>query len=679
MSQTPPVANKKPNITKIHGDTLTDDYFWLRERANPDVIKYLQDENAYTDARMKPTEALQETLYQEMLGRIKETDLSVPYQQDGFFYYTRTEQGKQYPIYCRKKGSLQGKEQVLLDLNELAHGKEFFSVDEFHVSDDGNLLAYTSDDTGFRQYTLHVKDLRTGQLLPDTAERVTSVEWATDNKTLFYVTEDETNKRSDEFYRHILGGKYELLYEEKDELYHIDVHRTRSRRFLMLSIESATTTEFRYLAADKPNGALKLMLKREEDHEYYPSHHGNYFYIRTNDKGRNFRLVKTPIDKPGKKNWQEVIAHRPDTMLEDLDVFANHYILHERADGLDKLRVTDFSTGTSHYINFPEPVYFASSGTNAEFDATKFRFNYLSFVTPRSVFEYDLDSHDRKLLKQTEVLGGYDKTKYISERIYATASDGTKVPISLVYKRGCHLDGSNPLLLEGYGSYGVTSDIEFSSSRLSLLDRGFIYAIAHIRGGGDLGKPWHDDGKMMVKKNTFTDFIACAEHLLNHQYTSQDRLIITGGSAGGLLMGAVANMRPDLFKAVILDVPFVDVVNTMLDPSIPLTTGEYLEWGNPNDKDEYKYIKSYSPYDNLEAKDYPAMLVRTALNDSQVMYWEPAKYVAKLRTLKTDKNELLLKTKLEPGGHGGASGRYDRLRDTAFDFAFMLSQVGIDK
>jgi len=679
MSQTPPVAKKIPKITKIHGDALTDDYFWLREKSNPEVITYLKAENDYTEAMMKPTAALQDTLYKEMLTRIKETDLSVPYPKDGYLYYTRTEQGKQYPIYCRKKGTLRGKEETLLDLNAMAEGKPFLSLGAFQVSNDSNLLAYSTDDTGFRQYKLHVKDLRTGQLLPDTAERITSITWANDNKTLFYVTEDATTKRSNQFYRHTLGGKSQLLFEEKDELYNIGVSRTRSRGYILLGISSSTTSEYRYLPATKPNSDLKVMLPREKDHEYYPDHHGKLFYIRTNDTGRNFRLVTAPITDPGKKNWKELIAHRSDVMLEDTDFFANHYVVYEREDGLNKFRVTDLKTGDLHYVNFPEPVYSAYGNTNAEFNTTRFRFGYLSFVTPSSVFEYDLSTKRRRLLKETEVLGGYDKTKYTSERIYATASDGTKVPISLVYKKGCRLNGENPLLLEGYGSYGIPNDVDFSSNRFSLLDRGFIYAVAHIRGGGDLGKPWHDAGKMMVKKNTFTDFIACAEHLADKQYTSQDRLLITGGSAGGLLMGAVTNMRPELFKAVISYVPFVDVMNTMLDASLPLTVGEYLEWGNPNEKDAYFYMKSYSPYDNLEAKDYPTMLIRTSLNDSQVMYWEPAKYVAKLRALKTDKNILLFKTKLEPGGHGGASGRYDRLRDTAFDYAFMLHQVGITK
>ena len=679
MSQTPPVAKKLPKTTTIHGETLVDNYFWLREKSNPEVIDYLKAENEYTAAFMKPTEKFQADLYQEMLGRIKETDLSVPYPKGGYLYYMRTEQGQQYPIYCRKKGNLKAKEEILLDMNEMAKGKPFLSIAAFNVSDDSNLLAYTTDDSGFRQYKLHIKDLRTGQELPDTAERVTSLSWATDNKTLFYCTEDATTKRSDKFFRQTLNGKTELLYEEKDELYRVGSARTRSKGFIFLEISSSTTSEFRYLPANQPNETLKIMLPRENDHEYYPDHHGDSFYIRTNNKGRNFRLVSVPVSDPSKKNWKEIIPHRDGVMIEDTDFFVNNYVVHERENGLNSLKVVNLKTNESHFIAFPEPVYSLFGSPNAEFDTTKFRYGYLSFVTPNSVFEYDLKSRKSKLLKETEVLGGYDKSLYQTERIYATANDGTKVPISIVYKKGMKRDGSNPVLLEGYGSYGISNDVDFSSNRVSLFDRGFIFGVAHIRGGGDLGKPWHDAGKMMVKMNTFTDFIACSEHLIKENYTSKDKLIITGGSAGGLLMGAVSNLRPDLYKAVMTYVPFVDVMNTMMDSTLPLTVGEYLEWGNPNEKEAFNYMKSYSPYDNIEAKDYPTMLVRTSLNDSQVMYWEPAKYVAKLRAMKTDKNLILFKTKLEPGGHGGASGRYDRLKDTAFDYAFALGQVGISK
>lgn len=675
----PPVARKAPKTTTTHGDTLTDDYFWLREKSSPEVIRYLEDENRYTDAVMKPTEAFQEALYKEMLARIKETDLSVPVKDGEYFYYSRTEQGKQYPIFCRKKGSLKSPEEITLDVNELAAGKKFMSVGAYNISDDGHLLAYSTDDTGFRQYKLFVKDLRTNQTTPAIAERVTSVAWAADNKTLFYTTEDAVTKRSDKFFRQALGQTTaELLFEEQDELYRIFAGKSRSKGYIFLTSASSTTSETRYIAADKPTGALKVLLPREQNHEYYVDHHGQHFYIRTNDKGRNFRLVTAPVSDPDKKNWKEVLPHRDGVMIEDIDCFAGHLVIYERENGLQKLKITDLASNKSHYIEFPEPVYSAFGNANPEFNTTKFRFSYQSFITPSSIFEYDVKTRQRELLKEQPVLGGYDRTQYQSERVYATASDGTRIPISLVYKKSVKRDGSAPMLLYAYGSYGISMPVSFSSTRLSLLDRGVVYALAHIRGGGDMGKIWHEQGRLMYKKNTFTDFIACAEHLIKEKYTSKDRLVIQGGSAGGLLMGAVTNMRPDLFKAVVSQVPFVDVMNTMLDASLPLTVGEYLEWGNPNEKEAYFYLKSYSPYDNIEAKNYPNILVRTSLNDSQVMYWEPAKYVAKLRAMKTDKNVLLLKTNMG-AGHGGASGRYDALRETAFDYAYILSQVGITK
>lgn len=676
----PPMAKKIPKKTQIHGDTLVDDYFWLREKTDPEVIAYLQAENAFTDTVMKPAEAFQEALYKEILGRIKETDLSVPYREGNYYYYSRTEKGKQYPIMCRKKGSLEAPEEITLDLNELAKGLKFLSLGAYTVSSDGNLLAYSTDVTGFRQYTLNVKDLRTGQLLPDRIEKTTSVTWANDNKTLFYGTEDHA-KRPYRLYRHALGQdgqKDELVYEEKDELYRLGAFRTRSRGYIILSSSSSTTSEIRYLPADRPNEAPKILLPRQDGHEYYVDHQGDLFYIRTNDQGKTFRLVTAPVKDPQKKNWKELIANRSQVMLEGISCFAGHFVAYERENGLNKMRITDIQSGQAHYIDFPEPVYTAFPSTNPEFNTTTFRLGYQSFVTPSSIYDYDVKTRKRELLKQTEVLGGYDPKLYQSERIYATASDGVRVPISLVYKKDLKRDGTRPLLLYAYGSYGSPSQAGFSSSRLSLLDRGVVYAIGHIRGGGDLGKDWHDQGKMMKKKNTFTDFIACAEHLIKEKYTSKDRLVITGGSAGGLLMGAVTNMRPDLFKAVVSYVPFVDVINTMLDESLPLTVQEFLEWGNPTEKAAYEYMKSYSPYDNIAAKTYPTILVRTSLNDSQVMYWEPAKYVARLRATKTDDNLLLLKTNMG-AGHGGASGRYDALRDTAFDYAFILGQFGISK
>jgi oligopeptidase B len=676
----PPMAKKTPKTTQIHGYTVVDDYAWLadKSKSDPAVLAYLKAEDEYASNLMKPAEAFQNALYDEMLARIKETDENVPYRKGDFFYYSRTEKGKQYPIYCRKKSSLTASEEITLEMNKMAEGHQFFSIRAYNVSEDGNLLAYSTDTTGFRQFKLHVKDLRNGKISENIAERVTSVAWANDNRTLFYVQEDEATKRSHKVFRHALGsGKHELLYEEKDELYRLSCSKTRSRGYILVVSASSTTSEVRYLPADRAGDELKLLLPRKENHEYYIDHSGANFYIRTNDQGKNFRLVTAPVNDP--KNWIEVIPHRKEVMLEDIDCFANHFIALTRENGIPGIRVTDLKSGQSHYVEFPEPVYVVSPMQNAEFDTTKYRISYQSFITPDSVFDYDVKTKQRELLKQQPVLGGYDMKLYQSERLYATASDGAKVPISIVYRKELARDGKRPLVLEGYGSYGISNDVDFSSNRISLLDRGVIYAIAHIRGGGELGKEWHDQGKMMVKRNTFTDFIACAEYLVKEKYTSTDRLVITGGSAGGLLMGATANMRPDLFKAVVSYVPFVDVMNTMLDASLPLTVGEYLEWGNPNEKPAYDYMRSYSPYENIEKKAYPTMLVRTSLNDSQVMYWEPAKYVARLRATKTDNNLLLFKIKLEPGGHGGASGRYDKLRDNAFDYAFILGQFGITK
>lgn len=678
----PPIAKKLPKKTELHGHTLTDDYAWLRDdkRDAPDVIAYLTAETDYADTVTKSLRGFQDALYKEMLARIKETDEQVPYKKGEHFYYSRTEKGKQYPIMARKKKTLKAPEEVTLDMNKMAEGQKFFSLGAYNVSDNGILLAYATDLVGYRQYKLHVKDLGTGKIIENIAERITSVAWATDNKTLFYVQEDAVTKRSNKFFRHVLGTEqHEMLYEEKDELYSLDCGRTRSKGFIILSAASSETSDARYIPADQPMGELKLFLPRKEKHEYYVDHLADRFYVRTNDQGKNFRLVTTPLNATGTENWKEIIPHRKDVMLEDVDCFADYFVAIERENGVPKMHVNELSTSKTHYISFPEPVYVAGPSANAEFGTTKFRYSYESLVTPSSIYDYDMKSQRRTLLKQQPVLGSYDSKLYTSERLYATASDGTKVPISIVYKKGIKLDGSAPLLLEGYGSYGISNDVDFSSQRLSLLDRGMIFAMAHIRGGGELGKEWHDQGKMRVKKNTFTDFISSAEHLIQEKYTSKDKLVITGGSAGGLLMGAVSNMRPDLFRLVVSYVPFVDVINTMLDASLPLTVGEYLEWGNPNEKEAFEYMLSYSPYDNIEAKAYPTMLVRTSLHDSQVGYWEPAKYVAKLRAMKTDHNLLLFKVKLEPGGHGGASGRYDRLKDTAFDYAFILSQFNIVK
>ncbi len=679
MMLQPPATEKKPKITEINGDRLVDNYFWLREKTNPAVIAHLEAENAYTTAVMKPTEALQDKLYTEILSHIKQTDTNVPYRWGNFFYYTRTEEGKQYPIYCRKHGSLDASEEILLDLNELAKGQKFMAVGSFAPSDDGTLLAYSTDHTGYRQYTLEVKNLRTGKLLTEKIERVDDLAWATDNKTLFYVTEDEVTKRNDKMFRHVLGSdKYELLYQEKDELFDIGINRSRDKAVITLGAFSKTSTEFRFIPADNPNAVWKTILPRQADHEYDVEHRGDLFYIRTNKGAKNFRVVTAPVADPSEKNWKEFVAHRPAVKVDEVDLFKDHAVLSEWENGLQQIEVIDFKTNRRHRIQFPEPVYAAGLSTNREFDTNVLRYNYQSLVTPGSVFDYDMNTAQATLLKQTEVPGGFDKANYKSERVFATASDGTKIPMSVVYQRGVKLDGTAPMLLYAYGSYGIPISPSFSASRLALLDRGVIFAIAHIRGGGELGEPWRDAGRMMQKMNTFTDFIACADHLVKQKHTSSDRLVIQGGSAGGLLMGAVTNMRPDLFKAVVAQVPFVDVLNTMLDASLPLTISEYIEWGNPNEKPAYDYMKKYSPYDNVHAANYPAMLVKVSLNDSQVPYWEGAKFVAKIRDLKTDRNPLLLKTNMG-AGHGGASGRYDAIHETAFDYAFMLWQMGLAK
>jgi oligopeptidase B len=678
---TPPVAKKIHTENHILGGTLVDDYHWLREKSNPEVAQYLQAENTYTDAVMKPTEALQKKLYDEMVSHIKETDVNVPYQEGDYFYYSRWVAGEQYPIYARKSHSLDAPERITLDVNELAKGEKFMALGAYDVSDDGNLLAYSTDNTGFRQYRLHVRDLRTGQDLPDTAEKTGSIVWASDNRTLFYTVEDSA-KRHYRLYRHTLGADSkhdELVYEEKDERFNIGAQKSRSRRYVFLTSASHTTSEVRYLDAANPTGEWKLMALRQQDVEYYAEHLGDQFYIRTNDRGRNFRLVAAPIADPGKSQWREIVPVHSDVMLAGFEPFQDFYVLYERERGLPQLTVVELASGDRHRIAFPEPVYTASPQNNHEFKTSFFRYAYQSLVTPPSVFDYDIAKRTSTLRKQNEVPGGYDPSKYKSERIWATARDGTQVPVSIVYRQDMKKDdGSNPLYVYAYGSYGFPLPVTFNSNRLSLLDRGFVMAYAHIRGGGDLGKPWHDAGRMMNKMNTFTDFIDSTEYLASHRYGARDRIVIEGGSAGGLLMGAVTNLRPDLFKAVVSHVPFVDVMNTMLDATLPLTVPEYEEWGNPNQKPAYDYMLKYSPYDNLKQGAYPTMLVKTSFNDSQVMYWEPAKYVAKLRTLKTDPNVLLLKTNMA-AGHGGYSGRYDYLKDIAFDYAFMLTRLGTEK
>ena len=676
---TPPVARKIPKEATTNGDKRVDNYFWLREKTNPEVIKYLEAENAYAEAFMKPSEALQQTLYKEMVGHLKETDVNVPYRDGNYFYFSRTEKGKQYPIYCRKRESLSAPEEVTLDLNELAKGHKYLGLGAYTVSDDGNLLAYTTDTTGYRQYTLQVKDLRTGQLSPEKIERVGQVSWAGDNRTLFYTTEDAVTKRRDKFYRHTVGTeKSELLFDEKDELYDVESYRSRDKAYVFLVSESKLTSEVRYISTAQPAGELMLIAPRQNEHKYFADHRDGLFYIRTNEGGKNYRVVTAPAADPKKKNWKELIAHRPSVKLNDIDLFANHLVISEREKGLEQLEIVDLRpNGKTHRVEFPEPVYSTALSNNREFNTNTLRFNYQSLVTPSSVFDYDMNTKERKLLKQTEV-PGYNAALYTSERAFATASDGTRIPLSIVYKKGLKMDGKNPLLLYGYGSYGISMSPTFSLTRLSMLDRGVIYVIAHIRGGGEMGEDWREQGRMMFKKNTFTDFISSAEYLIKERYTNNQRLVIQGGSAGGLLVGAVSNMRPDLFKAVVAQVPFVDVINTMLDASLPLTTSEYLEWGNPNEPKAYEYIKSYSPYDQIKPQSYPAMLIKVSLNDSQVPYWEGAKFAAKLRATKTDNNPVLLKTNMG-AGHGGSSGRYDALKEVAFDYAFILTQMGINQ
>lgn len=681
----PPVAKKEPKITKIHGYELIDDYAWLRDRndkKNPEIMKYLEAENAYTEAFMKPSQPFVDELYKEMLGRIKQDDTSVPYKLGSYWYFNRTEEGKQYPVYLRSKTRDGKNAEGLIDQNELAKGFKYFAIGDFSVSNDGNILAFSTDTTGFRQYTLQFKDLRTGKMFPDKIERVTSIAWANDNKTIFVVTEDDETKRSDKLWRHTLGAadKNDLISEEKDELFYYEVGRTRDRRMIMLHSYAATMREWRYLPADNPQGDWKLILPREAGHEYSVDHYGDEFYITTNKNAENFRVVRAPISDPSEKNWKEFIPHNPAIKIEELDFFKDHAVVSELENGLEYIKVLDLKTKKAPPVRIatPESVYTMSMAMNPEFETPAIRYNYASMITPNSVYEYDFKTGKSTILKEQEIPSGYDKTQYETTRVWATARDGVKVPISVMMKKGTKLDGSAPILLYAYGSYGISMTPSFSTNRLSLVDRGMIFAIAHIRGGSELGERWRQDGRMMKKLNTFYDFIDSAKWLIENKYTSSDRLVIQGGSAGGLLMGAVVNMSPETFKAAIVQVPFVDVMNTMLDETLPLTTGEWIEWGNPNEKKAFDYMMKYSPYDNLKPQKYPNMLIETSLYDSQVMYWEAAKYVAKLRAVKTDDNTVLLKTNMG-AGHGGSSGRFDRLKEISFDYAYALSQVGIKK
>jgi oligopeptidase B len=682
----PPVAKKEPKVTNIHGYTLTDDYAWLRSAKDPktgqvrqDVLDYLTAENTYTEAFMKPHEAFVKSLYDEMLGRIKQTDISLPYKLGGYWYYSKTKEGQQYPTFCRAKKEDKSDEQVIFDQNEMAEGHKFYSLSSFDVSDDGNILAFSYDMTGYRQYTLQFKDLRTGKILPDKIERVTSVVWANDNKNLFLVTEDDVTKRSDKFWRYEIGSNApKLVYEEKDVLFDLGADRTRDKKIIFLGTYAKTMREYRYLPADKPMGEFKVVLPREADHEYSVDYYDGQFYIVTNKNAFNFKVVTAPMNDPSEKNWKEFIPHNPKIKIEDVNFFNGYAVVSESENGLEYLEVRDMKSGKAHRVATPESVYTIGMSTNPEFDTPTFRFTYSSMVTPQSIFEYDPKTKDSKLLKQQEVLGGFDKTKYETTRVWAVARDGVKVPVSLVMKKGTKLDGSAPMLLYAYGSYGASMPPNFASNRLSLVDRGMIYAIAHIRGGSELGEQWRQDGRMFKKMNTFNDFVDCADWLIKNKYTQNDRLVAQGGSAGGLLMGAVVNQRPDLFKAALAQVPFVDIMNTMLDESLPLTTSEWIEWGNPNEKKAFDYMMSYSPYDNVKAQAYPNMLIEVSLNDSQVPYWEGAKWAAKLRALKTDNNIVLLKTNMG-AGHGGSSGRYDRLKEIAFDYAYALNQIGVNK
>lgn len=675
----PPVAKKIKKELTFHGHTRIDNYYWLNERDNPEVIEYLKAENEYKEAVMKHTEEFQKKLYDEIIGRIKQTDVSVPYKLQGYYYYNRFEEGGEYPIHCRKKGSLEAEEEILLNVNEMAKGYSYYHVTGLSVSSDNNLISYGVDTVSRRKYTIHFKNLKTGEILSDEIPNTTGrAAWANDNKTVFYATKDET-LRPYKIMKHVLGtnvSEDKEVFHEKDVTFNTFVRKSKSRKYLLIGSYHTLSSEFRFLDANNPDGKFKIIQPREKDLEYSVAHYKDKFYIRTNYKAKNFRLMETPITKTSKDNWKEVIPHREDILLQDFEVFKDFLVVNERKDGLPHLRIIRWDKKDGHYLDFGEETYTAYISMNPEFDTDLLRYRYSSLTTPNSTFDYNMNTREKKLLKQQEVVGDFDPKNYKAERLYATARDGTKVPISLVYRKGLEKNGKNPLLLYGYGSYGASMNPSFSSVRLSLLDRGFVYAIAHIRGGQEMGRQWYEDGKLLKKKNTFTDFIDCAEHLIAEKFTNPKKLFAMGGSAGGLLIGVVVNIRPDLFKGVIAAVPWVDVVTTMLDSSVPLTTSEYDEWGDPNKKEYYDYMLSYSPYDNVEAKDYPAMLVTTGLHDSQVQYFEPAKWVARIRTLKTDKNILILDTDME-SGHGGTSGRFKRYKRTVLEYAFILDLIGI--
>jgi len=678
--QAPPDARPVPQVMKYHQDELVDNYAWLRDRENPETIAYLKAENAYTAAEMAHTAVLQDSLYHEMKRRIKETDLSVPMQIDGYYYYSRTEKDKQYGINCRRRGSMEAPEEILLDENAMAKGHDYFSVGTYQVSPDHNLLAFSVDTTGDETYHLLIKDLRTGEVLPDRIERVDDAAWATDNQTLFYTTLDAAH-RPHQLHRHRVGEEVErdrLIYREEDERFWAGVHLSKSRDYLFLTLGSNITSEAHYLPADDPDGEFRPIEPRRQGVEYSVSHHEDYFYIVTNDQAINFRLLRTPVTQPSLTQAEEVIPHRPEIMLDDISIFQDYLVIYTRVEGFRKIQVQQWREDVVHTVQFPEgePVYAGGSGGNPEFNTRTLRLYYTSLVTPPSIYDYDMEDRSWELKKREEVLGGFSSQEYRTELLYAKAADGASIPISLVYRRGALSNGPAPLLLSGYGAYGASSDPYFSSARLSLLNRGMLWAIAHVRGGGEMGRAWYEAGKFLHKKNTFFDFIACSERLVTEGYTASDRLVISGSSAGGLLIGAVINEQPNLYHAAVADVPFVDVVNTMMDPTIPLTVIEYEEWGDPNQPEYYEYIKSYSPYDNVCAQQYPHLLITAGLNDPRVGYWEPAKWTAKLRDTKIGDNRLYLRTQMD-SGHGGASGRYDYLKEIAFEYAFLLDVLGL--
>ncbi|MEZ5358232.1 MAG: S9 family peptidase [Candidatus Zixiibacteriota bacterium] len=675
----PPIAKKAPHTEVRHGQEVTDNYYWLRERDNPEVIAYLEAENAYTDSMMKHTEALQEKIFEEMKKRIVEDDTDAPVKIDSFYYYSREEKGKQYKIHCRKLKSLDAPEEILLDVNQMAEGFDYYDLGHYYMSPDHRLMAYTVDTAGGEHYSMYVMDVTTHEMLPDVVPDMDGqVVWANDNKTLFYTTLDEIN-RPNKLFRHILGHPLKndvMVFHEKDDRYGLYPSKSAGKDYILLGLWTNNSSEYYFLPADRPTGKFRLIKERQPMVEYQVNQRGDKFYIMTNENATNFKMMTAPVDNPTSRNWQEFIPHRDSVMLTGFTLFANYIALFERENGLEQVLVHNFSNGEEHLIKFPEDLYTVSAKDNVMLKVDVLRLSYQSMITPSTTYDYNMRTRELKVIKQKEVRGGYDKQHYITKQVMATAPDGVKIPISLMYRKGVKLNGQNPLYMLGYGSYGISEDPNFSALRLSLIDRGFVYAKVHVRGGSELGRWWYEDGKLLNKMNTFTDFIACAEYLISEGYTSKEKLVAVGGSAGGLLMGAISNMRPDMFKVILADVPFVDVINTMMDASIPLTVNEYTEWGNPNEKEYYDYMLSYSPYDNVRAMDYPNMLITAGLNDPRVQYWEPAKWTAKLRAMKTDHNRLLLKTNMG-AGHMGASGRYDFMKELAFEYAFILDALGI--